>query len=107
MFLQIRKHIVILMMGILLYPIVQKDVHDYLHSDDFHCTSKTEKHLHQPPHFCLICNLIIHLPYIPKNFNSDILKDLLIIIKSITISAPIPYNLFIGFSFSLRAPPLL
>lgn len=92
-------------MGILLYPIVQKNVHDFLHSDVTHCSTVTDKHIHKLSHHCSICELTSYFPYISKFFDIPIIKYFFSRIQF--ISNPFLVKSYLGFIFLLRAPPTI
>jgi hypothetical protein len=87
------------------FPFVQKEIHTFEHSHDFHCTSKTERHFHAEQHHCLVCEYNILLGEISKQ---SIFKVKLAALFIDTISFYKECYFFNhAFSFSLRAPPSL
>lgn len=100
---EIKKYIVFLIIGILLYPSIYKNIHDVVHSDDFHCSSTSEKHIHLPSHQCSICNQTSLITYINTSKLTFSLEQASFSFEPSPIT--ILFNIFFGFSFSLRAPP--
>lgn len=53
----LKNYFSIVLLLIFLFPIIEKDVHDIEHKNDFHCGA-VEKHFHSAEHHCPICNFI-------------------------------------------------
>jgi hypothetical protein len=41
---------------VFLSPFVEKQLHDFVHSKDFHCVEKSGQHFHQYEHVCSFCD---------------------------------------------------
>lgn len=52
---QLKKYFPFLFLFLFLFPMVEKQVHAFVHSEDLHC-SATDKHFHEPEHNCSICD---------------------------------------------------
>jgi len=50
-----KKYFSVFFLALLLFPMVEKQVHAYEHRDDIHC-SATDKHFHTLEHSCSICD---------------------------------------------------
>ena len=87
-----------------LIPTIGESIHQISHSDDLHCNEKSEHHIHQLEHHCLICDFAFTTYY------SDIQKPELAALNFFIV----PYNLLSLHSFHfeqetfqvLRGPPL-
>lgn len=103
MLFRFRKYLSVVALFLFLFPTVTEEVHAYMHRNDFHCTAKTEKHLHQQGHHCAICDFV-PLIYDKPSFDNHIevykswntiffaFHPVFIVVKNIR-------------TFSLRAPP--
>jgi hypothetical protein len=87
---------------LLLFPQIEKGVHDYIHRDDFFGRSDAP-HLHLSQHHCLLCDFILTITHIPVDTPIDFNIFELYNIKFPEISNGIIQK--IEYFISLRAPP--
>ncbi len=101
----LRKILPLIVLFIFAYPFVQKELHVFEHSHDFHCASKTERHIHPEQHHCLVCEYNILpsetaalavLKAEPTKVNTEVIS----FYKESSI-------LHHKYSFLLRGPPIL
>jgi hypothetical protein len=99
-----RSYISMLMMALLLFPMVEKAVHEYGHSDDEHCGVK-DTHFCEVEHHCSICDYTFSSPTGSPECVYD-LEDALLsenvslpVFESNTTTSP-------KYTFSLRGPPV-
>lgn len=52
---ELQKYISFSLCLLFLFPMVEKQIHAFEHSDDKHCTAN-EKHFHEQEHHCNICD---------------------------------------------------
>jgi len=52
---QFKKYYSLFFLFLLLFPMVEKQVHAFEHRDDIHC-SATDKHFHALEHNCAVCD---------------------------------------------------
>ncbi|HNP47368.1 MAG TPA: hypothetical protein PKL85_00965 [Bacteroidia bacterium] len=58
MSLRLKKYLSVFFLLLFLFPTATEIVHQYEHCNDFHCTEKSNVHLHQLEHHCFICDLV-------------------------------------------------
>lgn len=58
MYPEFKKYLSILFLLIFLFPIVEKQIHEFEHRDDVHC-SAADKHFHELEHSCSLCDQTI------------------------------------------------
>ena len=51
-----KKYLAFLFLVLFLFPLIEKEIHTLEHVNDFHCTSKADKHLHSETHRCSVCD---------------------------------------------------
>lgn len=51
-----RKIFSLSLLVLFVLPLVTKSVHDFGHRNDFHCSEKSSKHLHEQEHNCSLCD---------------------------------------------------
>jgi hypothetical protein len=50
-----KRFLAVFLLGLFLFPLVEKQVHAFEHADEFHCNS-TDQHFHDVEHSCSICD---------------------------------------------------
>lgn len=55
MYPEFKKYVSILFLLIFLFPLVEKQIHEFEHKDDIHC-SASDKHFHELEHNCSVCD---------------------------------------------------
>ncbi len=102
---KVRKFVSFIFLLAFLIPTLGEYLHQFSHSNDFHCTEKSTHHFHALEHHCAICDFAF------SSFLSDLVQP---IVKSISFSI-IPYA-SLNFSFHyieethsplLRGPPVI
>lgn len=58
-----------LLLALFLFPGIEKEVHDWQHANDFHCTADIA-HLHSSHHNCSLCDYIF--PALADNLHQDV-----------------------------------
>jgi len=98
---QILSFIVLL---IFVFPFIQKEIHSLAHAQDFHCTTKTERHYHKEQHFCLVCEYNILLG---ETSEDHVFKATLsiCILNVISFYKESSFNIH-AYSYLLRGPPV-
>lgn len=100
----IKKYLPLFLLFLLLFPVVEKQVHSFEHLKDVHC-SATDKHFHELEHSCSICDYTI------TDSNSTPETAVLFIISTKTISFhPFIESIYTPDAFQNlppRAPPVL
>ncbi|MDP1802409.1 MAG: hypothetical protein Q8L81_13710 [Bacteroidota bacterium] len=100
----IRKYISLLMLVSLLFPIVEKALHDIEHFNDDSCEIK---HIHfcKAEHICFICDYVFS-----SSSNPPVASNRVIVFGqlSIILILIIAFNTIISqkFTFTLRGPPV-
>ena len=100
-----KKHLYLFLLCLFLFPFVEKGLHDFSHRNDFSCSVKTEKHIHNEEHNCFICDFNIPAATEPTphsdgffltvtSFNYSSFSQHLILPKA-------------DYKFSPRSPPLV
>lgn len=56
-----KKYCALTILGVFLFAFGEKNIHDIIHGDEFHCTAKHEHHFHNQEHHCFICDFYISL----------------------------------------------
>lgn len=56
-----RKYCSLIILGVFLFAFGEKNIHDMIHGDEFHCTAKHALHFHNQEHHCFICDFYISL----------------------------------------------
>jgi hypothetical protein len=51
----LKKYISVFFLLLFLFPLAEKELHAFEHSDDIHC-SESDKHFHSLEHHCSICS---------------------------------------------------
>ena len=99
----VKKIYSLLLLLLFLFPVVEKEVHSYEHKDDFHCTTKSDKHFHSKEHYCSICDFNIPFVDAPIAYQSDFI----ILFKTVTHLIYTPGLISAGpdYCLSPRAPP--
>ena len=52
----IKKYLSLFLLLTFLYPFAEKGIHDFEHRNDFHCSTKADKHIHSQEHNCSVCD---------------------------------------------------
>ena len=100
-----KKYVGLFLLLIFLYPFVEKGIHDFEHRNDFHCSTKSEKHLHEIAHSCAVCDFTVPISNHPLANK----------VKAILIETTFFYSNYISsivlygaeYTLSPRAPPLV
>jgi len=102
--LTVKKIFSLLMLLAFLLPAVEKEIHSFEHKDDFHCTTKADKHFHEEAHNCSICDF--NVPVVTESFE----KDFSFILTAYSAHfIPVEKNRFLSAPINLlppRAPPI-
>ena len=101
---QIKQIVSFFLLSLFLFPMVEKEVHEAIHSADVHCTAGS-KHFHNLEHHCSICDFTITDSNRPTDFN----YQLVISSKQFSFQA-FTESLDIPEAFQLlpsRAPPIV
>ncbi|PBQ30456.1 hypothetical protein CNR22_01300 [Sphingobacteriaceae bacterium] len=102
---KIRSYISVLMFALLLFPMVEKTLHDFEHVNDIHCGIK-EVHYCKAEHFCAICDYVFSSSATPPKTQEqvsvfsthvDSFKSLLVFNTKLSPK----------FKLSLRGPPII
>jgi hypothetical protein len=101
---KLKKIFALFSLAVFLFPFVEKEIHNYDHQNDFHCTT-SESHLHNPEHHCSLCDYTNDYNGSPS-FHQD---DLILSALSVTYFSFSENNssLHHGRFPSLRAPPVV
>jgi len=62
---KLKKIFAVFSLLVFLFPLVETEIHDYAHADDFHCTAATQ-HLHKAEHHCSLCDFTSHFSAAPS-----------------------------------------
>ena len=68
----IKKIFALFALAAFLFPILEKEIHNFSHSEVMLCTH-TDKHFHQEDHHCMLCDLTRDVADKPVFFNPDLL----------------------------------
>ena len=53
---RLKKYSSFFLLLLFLFPVVEKQVHTFIHYSDNHCSSTTDKHFHESEHSCNLCD---------------------------------------------------
>jgi hypothetical protein len=62
MYQQLKKYGSLFLLLLFLFPLVEKEIHNYEHTTDEHCLS-TDAHFHTERHNCSICDYTLSNPH--------------------------------------------
>ncbi len=101
---KVRSFISMLMLVLLLFPMVEKAMHEIEHSEDKHCGTK-DKHFCESEHNCAICDYTFSSPSTEPSQQIQIKTKCISLDRCIfgyisNTTKPRKY------SFSLRGPPI-
>lgn len=91
-------------LAVFLFPLVQGEVHNFSHIDDFHCNS-AEAHFHEAEHHCILCDYTNVISFAPDFQHHDIALVELAVLNFIFSDENLQKH--IKVFLSLRAPPSL
>jgi len=73
---RIKKIFALFAIATFLFPLVEKEIHNFLHSEVVLCTI-TDKHFHQEEHHCNLCDLTRDVADKPTIFHHNLLIGIL------------------------------
>lgn len=100
---KIKIYFSLSLLGLFLFPLVEKEIHALEHVDEFHCTS-TVAHIHQHEHSCDLCDYTV-----ADKLSSDVTKTTFQTFSKHISFRPFFENVNIPSAFSdlpSRAPPI-
>lgn len=71
---EIKKYFSLVLLFLLLFPMVEKEVHSFEHSTDGHCTAN-EKHFHDLEHHCGVCDFTVTDSSAPVNNDYSLINS--------------------------------
>ncbi len=101
---KIKSYISLLMLALLMFPMADKAVHDFVHLNDEHC-GITDTHYCKAEHTCSICDYVFSSSATPPETQehltifSEQTNEFISLTVSNTLVSP-------KFNLSLRGPPV-
>ena len=88
---------------ILLFPMVQREVHTFHHKNDISCSAEDTKHLHEQHHYCKYCDFSVPA-HVVSWYSFDLNSvDFVVFLPGLTAS--LVFDIEKGSSGPPRAPP--
>lgn len=101
---KIKIYFSLFLLGLFLFPLVEKELHAWEHADDFHCNSSVA-HIHQHEHSCNLCDYTVVEKVTPEYY-----KVAFVTYERNICFTPFFENVNIPSAFSdipSRAPPVV
>lgn len=100
---KLKSYISLLMFAVLLFPMVEKTLHDFEHVNEVHCGVK-EIHYCKAEHFCPICDYVFSTSTTPPKTQEQLS---VFSTKTEPFETALVFNTKLSpkFNFSLRGPP--
>lgn len=99
----VTKILSLFLLAVFAFPFIQKEIHSLEHSDEVHCTTKTEKHFHEQEHSCSVCDFTMPASESVKEPAGTVANDSTLFTYS-GLTQQLVY-FFVEQFFLQRAPP--
>jgi hypothetical protein len=102
---RLQKFLTVALLTLFLSSQITMGIHNYVHSDDFHCTAN-DAHIHKKLHHCSLCEYIQQVGSTPAPFDK-FPEPLPAFAQQVEPYKALIFLSFPHYSCALRAPPVI